>query len=73
MAQQTVDRYTVSMKFAIGQSESGATKTMSVSIGSLSTDGYDKDKAFALAASLSSLYSEVMQSITETTVARLTA
>ena len=73
MASQTVDRYSVSMKFAIGQSASGETKVMSVSIGSLSTSGYNKDKAFAYAAALSALYSEVLQSVTETTTARLTA
>lgn len=73
MATVTTTKYGVSMKFAIGTSSSGATKTMSVSIGQLDPDRYDAGKAFTYAATLAYLYSEVMTQVVETRTSRLTS
>lgn len=62
----------VSMKFAVGETASGGTKVMSVSIGRLYYGYYDADKAMSIASAVSEAYSQVLVEVVETETATLT-
>lgn len=66
MAGFELEKYSVSMKFANGETASGGVKTMSVSIGALNQNAYDQSKAFTLASALSRAYTQMLMQIEET-------
>lgn len=68
-----VESYSVSMKFAIGSTSSGATKLRSVSIGALNKGAYNAGKALALANALRYAFPYMLYKIVETRTGMLLA
>lgn len=69
---RTVSSVKVSCKLNNGTSASGAIKTVSVGIGTLSVSGYDQSKAYAVALALSYCLNKTLVSVYELQSATLT-
>lgn len=73
MANSSIDKITVNVKLENGTDEAGNIKTVSVSLGNLSEDNYNADKALAVVSLLAPCLSKTVSSVEEVTVKTITA
>lgn len=68
----TAQKIALTLKLDNGTSESGAVKTVSVSVASLDKDGWDDDKAFTLATLIGQCLSKNLYAIQKTETSNMT-
>ncbi|MBQ2615650.1 MAG: hypothetical protein IJG51_08490 [Synergistaceae bacterium] len=73
MANSVLKKVSVSIKLDDGQDSQGNPKTVSVSLGSLSKNSFDADKALAVVGALEPCLNKSISSIEKTEVSSLSA
>ena len=73
MAAETLKKVSVNLKLEHGTDSEGNIKLVNLSLGSLSKDTFDADKALAIAALLEPCLNDTVDSVEKTEVSTITA